>query len=515
MGTGGGGSADPKRLFNATLSLTDGSGSPQPYLAQGLPQLNTETWRVSADGRMETRSFLRPGLTWQDGAPLTAEDFTFAFRMYQTPGLGFGSSPEPLEAVLAPDSSTVAFQWRAIYALADTFGIEPLPRHILETPVADFERGGAAETLLGRPFWTSEYIGAGPYRLTAWVPGSSLEGSAFDGHVLGRPRTDRVVVRIYGDENTVLSAVLAGGQVDYTNRYALRFEHVPVLRREWEAPGRGVIALLNSTATTLDVQFRPGYLSEPGLLDLRVRRALAHTMDRVALNDGLFDGLGVPAESFVPRTEPIYAEMDRVMVKYPFDRRRAEQLMSEAGFRLDSGGRFADPTGRRVRLDFRVSAGLEIERTQAILSDAWRRSGFDVDEEVLSLAERRDSSSRYTFPGLASSGGGPNEGTFDSSSIGSAANRWTGSNRGAWNNPEYDLLFTALSSSLNAGERQQLSTQIMTMVNDLLPAYPLYYPTLVATWASHLHGPTFGTAGFGLFRSQPSPYWNVHEWELK
>ena len=239
------------------------------------------------------------------------------------------------------------------------------------------------------------------------MPGSSFEGAAFDDHALGRPKIGRVLVRLFGDENTVLSAVLAGGQVDYTNRYALRFEHVPALRREWESAGKGTIGLLNSTATTLDVQFRPEYMSEPGVADLRVRRALAHTIDRTALNDGLFDGIGVSAESFVPRTEPMYADLERVMVKYSFDRRRAEQLMTEAGYTLDPGGFFAS-AGKRVHLDFRVSAGLEIERTLAILTDTWRRSGYDVETEVLSLAERRDNSSRYTFPGLASSGGGPN-----------------------------------------------------------------------------------------------------------
>ena len=40
--------------------------------AESLPQLNTDTWRVGSDGRMETTYRLRPNLTWHDGAPLTA-----------------------------------------------------------------------------------------------------------------------------------------------------------------------------------------------------------------------------------------------------------------------------------------------------------------------------------------------------------------------------------------------------------------------------------------------------------
>src|SRR4051812_17450148 len=63
------------RLFNAQLAIIDSRGQTRPYLAEALPQLNTDTWRVLSDGRMETVWKLRPNLTWQDGTPLTAEDF--------------------------------------------------------------------------------------------------------------------------------------------------------------------------------------------------------------------------------------------------------------------------------------------------------------------------------------------------------------------------------------------------------------------------------------------------------
>ncbi len=40
------GTLNTARLFNAALSLVDDQGLPQPYLAERLPQLNTDTWRV-------------------------------------------------------------------------------------------------------------------------------------------------------------------------------------------------------------------------------------------------------------------------------------------------------------------------------------------------------------------------------------------------------------------------------------------------------------------------------------
>src|SRR5439155_27120560 len=52
------------RLFNADLTLFDDRGDAHPYLAETLPQLNTDSWQVPPDGRMQTTYRLRPGLTW-------------------------------------------------------------------------------------------------------------------------------------------------------------------------------------------------------------------------------------------------------------------------------------------------------------------------------------------------------------------------------------------------------------------------------------------------------------------
>src|SRR6266545_4800456 len=65
----------PVRLFNAMLDFTDERDVARLYLAEAVPQLGTDTWQVSPEGGMETIYRLRPNLTWNDGEPLTAEDF--------------------------------------------------------------------------------------------------------------------------------------------------------------------------------------------------------------------------------------------------------------------------------------------------------------------------------------------------------------------------------------------------------------------------------------------------------
>src|SRR5438067_448872 len=45
--TGGAASRYTKRSFNAALALIDSASAARPYLAETLPQLNTDAWQVT------------------------------------------------------------------------------------------------------------------------------------------------------------------------------------------------------------------------------------------------------------------------------------------------------------------------------------------------------------------------------------------------------------------------------------------------------------------------------------
>jgi peptide/nickel transport system substrate-binding protein len=517
------GSSSPvvtKRVFNAALALIDGEGKARPYLADALPRLNSESWRVSPDGSMETTYKLRSGLTWHDGTPLTAADFAFAMRVYGSSALGiFSPTPQDrIEQVLAPDAQTVRIVWKSLYADAGSLvdeDLDPLPRHILGTAFEALEQDSStAESFVNLPFWSSEYVGAGPFRLEQWVPGSHFEARAFDGHALGRPRVDRLIIRVVGDENTTMSMVLAG-ETDFTANFTLRFANGIVLKREWEAAKRGTVILKPSGPVTQMVQFRPEYLMHQGLLDVRVRRALAHAIDREGLNEGLFEGQGFVSESLVPASVAYYADVDRAMAKHPYDTSRAAQYMSDAGYRKGSDGMFVDASGAPFRTDLRVTEGPEFERGQAILVDAWKRAGFDVSGSVLARAQARDREARQTFPGMASRGGGTQERSFITSEVGSPDDRWTGANRGGWSNPQYDQLYETFLTSLDEGERTRQVIGMMKLISEQLPVYAMYHAIQVNTQSAALVGPTAETTGFGESTRGTLLYWNIHEWEVR
>jgi peptide/nickel transport system substrate-binding protein len=500
-----------KRFFNASMSLMDGAGGIHPYLAETLPQLNTDSWRVLPDGRMETTYRLKSNLSWHDGTALTAEDFVFALKLYARPGLGyFTTDPQDrIEEVLAPDARTVVFRWNSLYPDAGSLrwdNFDPLPRHLLE-PLVDMPD---LELVRSNPYWTVGYVGTGPFKVAKWEPGAFLETAAFDGHALGRPKIDRLIVRFVPDDNTMLTNVLAG-TVDVAVDNSLRYEHGVVLKREWAPTKAGNVILELIQPRSAHIQRRPDYVNPRALLDLRVRRALAHSVDKQGMIDGLFEGEAIPvADQLLPPSMPYFAELDRNAVKYPYDLRRMEQLLTEAGFRKGADGFYAS-AAERLSFTLISGGGSQNEKERAVLADGWRRAGIDVAEATFTPTMVTDPEGRATWPSIHTSAAQLGElglARWTSAAIGTPANRWRGENPTGWSDPEYDRLYDLFNATLDRSERDRQVVQMMRILTeDVASLFFFHNPTLIAHTTT-LTGPAIGTP-------EHLPGWNVHEWQLR
>src|SRR5437868_3065773 len=152
------------RPFNAALFFVDGDGKTQPYLTAAVPQLNSDTWRVQPDGRMEVTYQLRPNLTWHDGQPLTADDVAFAYRVYANPASGmFPPTPQNLmDGVEVRDPLTFVIAFNRPYPDAANFpfgDFEPLPRHVLEEAFHVIEQDPSQQDgFRTNPFFAQKFV---------------------------------------------------------------------------------------------------------------------------------------------------------------------------------------------------------------------------------------------------------------------------------------------------------------------------------------------------------------------
>jgi peptide/nickel transport system substrate-binding protein len=355
------------------------------------------------------------------------------------------------------------------------------------------------------PYWTQNYVGLGAYRLEEWAPGAHLQGVAFDNYALGRPKIERIRVMFSGNRDAVLASLLAGG-ASATLSDAIGLAQAAVLEREWGARGTGTVLSSTTDVGYIQIQFKPEVVNPRALLDLRVRRALVHAIDRQALADAIVEGKGRAAEAYVAPEHMHFAEIDRVITKYPYDLRRADQLLSEAGLVKQADGFYRGATSDPFEL--RILG--ESEKELVILADSFRRAGINagIDHLTPALVSDRELQTLYPALSVRSNHFEPTGFfvNFTTGRIASAQTRWTGSNRGGYSNPEFDRLFDMQEASLDEAERSRIDIALARLVSEDVPGIPTYYQLQFDAHASSLRGPT-------AYPSDTDRTWNMHLWE--
>lgn len=495
--------------FPVTVSLAyqDAREEVRPLLAEQLPRLDNGTWTVEPDGTMRTVYTLRPGLKWHDGQPLTAADFAFAHQVYTDRSVPVTTRiPETLMSeVLAQDDRTLQINWRETYVEAGALiasQLAPLPRHLLQEI---YERDPAS--LASQSFWSSEeFVGAGPYRVVRWERGVALTLGAFPDFALGRPKIETLEIRGVTDSNTIVAGFLAGS-IDFAEYTAIDVDQALILQDRWrENQGGQIFASTLFGHRYVEFQHRDVPNHQAALRDVRVRRALAHALDRETLAESMQHGFGGVADTGYPPTAAIYPRIAQAITRYPFDPRRAEALFAEAGWVKGADGTLRDGAGRPFDLEVRVTGEREEEGT-IVVAD-WRKSGIDARLFVVPRALTTDVEFRVNFPGVAISAAtdlipAVNVTTAQAPT---PQNRYTGKNRGSYSNPEIDRLYELAIRTLDSARREEILVELERISTSDVAQMLLYYQPRVAAVRAGILGVQPPVRGSHL--------WNIWEWSL-
>ncbi len=263
------------------------------------------SWTVSPDQLTWTFK-IRPGITFQDGKPVTAADVVYSMNRIKDPKLvtSLRSDLDPVKKVVAVDSHTVRFE------LSQPYSILPI---VLQTPAwSAIVPNGSGPTLAKHP------DGTGPFEVASQVRNTSLTLKRFPGYwEKGEPHVDKIVFTFLPDENARVSA-LTSGQVDL-------IDSVPYAQ----------VAALQANSAVSVLRFRSSWVDEFGMntqrkpfSDVRVRQAIAHALDRAQIAKVATFGLGQPAMTMVAPTSPI-----KVNAPAPsYDPAQSRKLLAEAGY---------------------------------------------------------------------------------------------------------------------------------------------------------------------------------------
>jgi peptide/nickel transport system substrate-binding protein len=330
----------------------------QPYLA--------ESWELQDDTAVVFQ--LRRDVRWHDGRPVTAHDVEFTFNTAKNPeaasllGTAFLADVESARVV---DDYTIVFRFARPHAQAlEDFYWAPAPRHLLE--------GIAPAELRNAPF-NREPVGSGPLRFGAWRANEQLtlvRNPDFPEALGGPAAADRVVFRIIPESSTLLTETLTG-RVHVNVR--VMPEQVRQVRDNADAdlhsyPGRTVHYIGWNNA-------------RPPFDDARVRRAMAHAIDRQEIVDALLFGEGRVATSTIP---PWHRLHPSGIEPLQHDRALAARLLEEAGWAtVGPDGIRRNAQGEPLRFTLMASDDALRRGVVEVLQSQLRQVGADVEVRIM------------------------------------------------------------------------------------------------------------------------------------
>jgi peptide/nickel transport system substrate-binding protein len=498
--------------FHAGLTAHDADLNLVPTLAERIPTAENGDLQLRPDGSMEVTWRVRPGVTWHDGAPLTAEDFVFGYTLRLDRELPIPSSfPTNLVSeVVASDPQTLVVRWKQIYFLANESTYADLaaaPRHLLQ-PL--YEQGDK-QALINSAYWTREFVGLGPYKVGAWESGSSLEGLAYDRYFLGKPKIDRLIFQYFGSPEAQVASLLGGGSDLAPIGSGLHEDGLVTIRNAWASRGLGTTLPLPAGVWFMHLQFRDKSL--PWTSDVSVRRALIYGIDRQALVEEL--RLGVPSvpDTFVPVDDPVYRLLEqRGLARYPYDPGRARQLLADAGWTPGSD-RVLQKAGQRF--NFTILAKPEVgspEEAEAMASQL-NSIGIAATAIPFTTVAAGAAEMAATIPGgtPAPFAFGPTSFQhFTTARIPTADTRWVGSNIGGYSNSVFDQIYQRYQVTIPAGERNELAADMLKILADEVVRIPLSYRVNPVMYRNGIRGPGRAPS----IEKQIASTWNVHAWEM-
>jgi peptide/nickel transport system substrate-binding protein len=325
-----------------------------------------KSWEVSKDGLTLT-FHLRHGVKWHDGAPFTAQDVLFTYRVMVDPKTPTAYSGDYLQVkkAEAPDDYTFRVTYGQPFApaLGSWAGLAILPRHLLKGQ-------DITKSPLGR-----HPIGTGPYRFKEWQAGERIILTYNPDYFEGRTYLDGYLYLVKPDLGTMFLELKAGN-IDRMGLTPLQYT------RQTDYPKFN--RMYNKYRYMPFSYIYLGYnLQAPLFADRRVRQALTYAINKKEIIEGVLMGLGEEAYGpYKPGTW--YYNPD--VPKFEYNPQKARALLAAAGWQPNAEG-ILMKDGRPFEFTILTNQGNDLRvRTAEIIQRRLRQVGIRVQIRTVEWA---------------------------------------------------------------------------------------------------------------------------------
>ncbi len=324
--------------------------------------------------------YIRPGVKFHDGHPLTAVDVKFTYDAIVDPKNLSPRVPdfEPVQQVVVVDPLTVRIVYKRLHSPAfSTWGMGILPAHLLNDRVLTEEarqRGQRPnEFTMRQSRFSRAPVGCGPFVFQEWKSDQFVRLRRFDSYWEGAPNYRDYVMRIIPDPLTQEMEFYSGTLDNYGDSlHGIPPHQVARLKKDDR--------FQNFSGTAFGYTYIGYNARREPFNDPRVRRALGMAIDSRQIIDYVLYGQGETITGpFVKQTDFYNPEIAAL----PFDPQGAVALLGQAGWRRGSDG-YLQKNGQRLAFTLITNNGNPLRKAVlAIAQDAWKQIGIQVETDLL------------------------------------------------------------------------------------------------------------------------------------
>lgn len=524
------------------------------YLNEGLIDENgltselepglAESWEVSKDGKKIVFT-LREGLKWSDGEPMTTDDIIFSYeKIYfndQIPSglkdtLRVGMSRQ-FPKIKKIDSRRVEFSVAEPFApfIRYAGGIPILPAHILQESISNTDSEGKPKflTTWGTDTDPQKIVGNGQYRMLSYTPNQRvvLERNPYfwrkDTQGKAQPYIQQIVWQIIENSDTQLLN-FRSGDLDSLD---VQPEVFPLLKREEKrgkytvfngGPDTGSIFMCFNLNQGRNAQNQPFVdpIKSRWFATKEFRQAIAYAIDRDAMTNNIYRGLGAPLHSPIPAQSPFYLSPKAGLKTYNYDQQKAKQLLLSAGFKYNAEGELLDREGNKVRFTLLMAAGKKVrEQMGTQIKQDLGKLGMQIDTQFLSfntyVEKLRLTKNWDTYLGGFTGGLEPHSGYNIWSVNGTLHSFNQGPQAGepqikGWKAADWeqkiDDLYVKASQELNEAKRKELYAETQRIIAEQVPLIYMVNPLTFEAVRDRISGIRYSAIG--------GAFWNLYELKI-
>ena len=517
-----------------------------PVTGELMPKSGlAESWEIS-DDKQKIIITLKDGLKWSDGKPLTVDDIIFTYNdIYlndKIPSsfkdiLRVGKS-RSFPTVKKLDNRRVEFSVSEPFApfLQYVAGLSILPAHILKDSITETDSEGNPKflTTWGTDTNPQDIVGNGQYRIKSYTPYQRviLERNPYywrkDEQGNPQPYIEEIVWQIIESTDTQLLDFRSGSLDTLT----IQTETFPLLKPEEKrgkytiynsGPDMGTVFMSLNLNRGKNAQGKPFVdpIKSKWFNNKAFRQAVYYAINREAMKNNFYLGLGELQHSPLPVQSPFYLSPEAGLKTYTHNPEKARQMLIDAGFKYNDKDQLIDSEGNQVRFTLLTSAGKKIREQMATqINQDLGKIGIQVDLLFLSfntLVERLSSSRNWdAYLGGFSGGGIEPHGGYN---IWSVQGRLHTFNQGPqpgetgitdWQVSDWeqqiDDLFVKASQEFDPKKRKELYGKAQKIISEELPLLYMVNPLGFEAIRDRVEGVEYTPLGGG--------FWNLYELKI-